>query len=123
MRSRSGGILEVDAVEAVVEVGAEPARAHQGAQGRLLARDHPDVDWHLTVRADRAAPRPRCSTRSSLACKRHRQIADLVEKDGAVVRGRGRVPSDRARAGERAAAVSEELALDERFRDRCRSSP
>ena len=54
------------------------------------------------------------STRSSLACEAQRQLADLVQKEraplrrleGALARGRG--------AGERAALVAEELALDER---------
>ena len=60
-------------------------------------------------------------TRSSFACTAERHLADLVEEDGAALR-RSRMPGlVCTRAGEGAALVAEELALEERLRAAPRS--
>ena len=58
------------------------------------------------------------STRSSFACSAERHVADLVEEERAAVRGLELADAPLVGAGERAALVAEELALEELVRDR-----
>jgi hypothetical protein len=53
-----------------------------------------------------------------LGLERERQVADLIEEDGTAVRLLERAGALAERAAERAALVAEELALEERLRDR-----
>ena len=84
-RSRSGGIVERDAVEPEVEVLAERPARDLGVEVAVGRGDEADVD------RPRLAPPP---TRSDLALLEHaqqlglhrqRQLADLVEEHGAAV--------------------------------------
>ena len=101
-----------DDVQAVVQVFAEPAVAHQLGEVRVGGRDDPHVD----------ADRPAVSDAFELAFLQHPQQlglqgaahgADLVEEERAFVR---RLQPARARgdgAGEGAADVAEQLGLEQ----------
>ena len=84
--------------------------------------DDAHVDVARCVPRRRARTSPSCSTRSSLACSVERQLADLVEEQRAAVGAPRSGPArSRGRAGERAALVAEQLALEQLARDGARS--
>ena len=88
-------------------------RGGRGASRRRRAR-----------RARACALPPRRSKRAvleraqELRLQRERELADLVEEERAAARELEAADARRDRAGERAALVAEELALDERLRER-----
>ena len=104
-------------VQAVVEIAAEPAAADFLGRSRLVA-----AMTRTSTSTMRGLPSrstwPSCSTRSSLRLELERQLADLVEEDGAAVRQLEAADLAGVRAGEGAALVAEQLALDQRRRQR-----
>ena len=74
--------------------------------------------WRTVASPPTRVTSPVSSTRSSLACSRQRQLADLVEEERAAVR-----PLERRRRAPRSAPVNapllvaEQLGLDERLGD------
>ncbi len=117
-RLRSGGSVQRNDAEPVVEVVPELPRSGWPAGGR---------GWW---RRPRARPRgsagsaptrlisPDSSARSSLAWRSSGQLADLVQEQRAAVRLLERALVRADRAGERALLVAEQLALDELLADR-----
>ena len=77
-------------VEPVEEVGAEARRSSTiAARSRLRRGDRRGCRRAPARRRRPAAPRCCWSARSSFACTRERQLADLVEEERAAVRERG----------------------------------
>ena len=68
-----------------------------------------------TGAADAPERRAPASTRRSLACSGERHLADLVEEERAAVGQLERALRVARRAGERAALVAEQLALEQRL--------
>ena len=98
-RSRSGG-------SAIVQ---RRSGGRRGPRGTLPALDlalevavgrgdDAHVDLLVALAADAAGTRCSCSTRSSLACDRQRQLADLVEEQRAAVARARTGPACRSRA-------------------------
>ncbi len=116
-RWRSGGQLDLHLRDAEVEVAPEAARVH-GAH-EVAARRGEDAHVDLAVgRAADGLDAALGERAEELGLHVERQLAQLVEEDGAAVRllERGEAPVDRAREG--AALVAEEGGLGERRRDR-----
>ena len=122
MRSRSGGTTMLDDVEAVVQVLAEAAGLHLGAQVLVRGADDAHVDRRLGHRADRPH-RALLDHAQQLALHRQRQVADLVEEQRAALRGLEEALAVLVGAGEGALAVAEELGLQQVSREWRRSSP
>jgi hypothetical protein len=106
-----------DHVQAVVEVLAEAAGGDLLLEVAVGGGDHPHVDPHRALRADRL----------DLAVLQHpqhlglgagRHVADLVEEDGAAVGGDELAGLPPHGAGEAPLLVAEELGLDELLGDR-----
>ncbi len=99
-------------MEPIVEILAEPAFAHFALEIAIRRRNDPHVGLAAAARTERL----------ELALLKHpqelglhvaRQLADLIEEDGALL-GHGKAPfAALCRAGEGAALVPEELALDQ----------
>jgi serine/threonine protein kinase len=104
-------------VEPVVQVGAKCAAVDGGAQVLVGRGDHANVDARLIAPAD-ALDHPVLDHAQQARLQIERKLPDLVEEhgparstlDGTNARARG--------AGERALLVPEQLALDERRRNR-----
>ena len=112
-RSRSGGITELDDPQAVVEVLAEAARrATAASRSWLVAARSAHVDADRLVAAD-ALELLLLQRAQELRLRLERHVADLVEEERAAVGGLELALAARDRAGERAALVAEELALDQ----------
>ena len=111
----------LDDREPVVEVLAEAARVHLRREIAVGGGDDAHVDlrcvrWPPTRRISRS-----CERAQELGLQLERELADLVEEQRAAV---GALEGARALAvgaGEGAALVAEQLALDERARERRRS--
>ncbi len=116
-RSRSDGTRSTEHVEAEEQVLAEGAGRHHRAQVAVGGGDHPHVDLH---RHGAAQPVERLLLQrpQHLGLERQRQLADLVEEQRAAVRDLEAARPPRDRAGERAAFVAEQLALEQRAGDR-----
>ena len=71
--------------EPVVEIGAEPARVHLGAQVAVGRGEHADVDGDRLRTAD-AGERTPLEHAEQRGLDLEWQLADLVEQDGAAVR-------------------------------------
>ena len=85
-RSRSGGIVDRDDVEPVVEVLAEaPLRDFRSSRSRLRRRDDAHVDARASALPPTRRTRRSCRTRSSFDLHRRRHVADLVEEQRAAV--------------------------------------
>src|SRR6185436_11579341 len=109
VRSRSG--------EPVVEILAEPAAVDLHAEIAVGGGDHAEVDLERLGAAD--APHLLALEHAQeLGLHRERQLADLVEEHRAAVRALERAGVRVGGAGERAALVAEQLALDQVRRDR-----
>jgi hypothetical protein len=115
-RWRSGGRRIGNTAEAVVQVAAEAAGAHLVLERAVARGDDARVHGtravgpdglHLVVLEDAEEAR----------LHRRRGLGDLVEEDRAAPGLDEEPGAVAARAGERAAQVAEELALEERLRD------
>src|SRR5262249_47187744 len=111
------GELDRDDVEAVVKIFAERARADALLEVAVRRRDDAHVHRALLRRADRAH-RAALEDVEELGLERGRHLADLVEEDRAAVGLDEKARARARRAGERALHVAEELALEERLRQR-----
>src|SRR6185503_4274614 len=98
--------------EPVVEVLAEPAAVDLDAEVAVRRGDDPDVDLDRLGAAD---PADFLALEHAQQLRLHveRQLADLVEEHRAAVRALERARVRAGRAGERAALVAEQLALDQ----------
>jgi hypothetical protein len=83
-RSRSGGIVTLTTLRRVPEVLAEAPRRDLGRQVAVRRRDDPDVDATVRVSAD-ALELVVLQRAQQLGLERRRELADLVEEDGAAV--------------------------------------
>ena len=110
-RSRERRHLQLDDIEAVVEILAEAAVADRLPQVGVGRGDdaHPRPPGDLEPSRSNS---PVCSTRSSFACAAAGEVAELVEEQRAAI-GRLETPGARARAGEGAGLGAEELGLDQ----------
>ena len=104
-------------VEAVVEVGAEPAGFDVGGEVAVGRRDHADVDGELGAGTD-GPDGALLEGAQELGLQAARQLADLVEEDGAAVGLGEQAGAIGAGVGERAAHVAEQLALEQRLGQR-----
>ncbi|MCY1222594.1 hypothetical protein D9M72_346920 [compost metagenome] len=104
-------------VEAVIEVLAEPALAHFVDQVLVGGRDQPHIDPVRMARADRLDLALLHGTQE-LHLHFERQVADLVEEQGAAVGIDELAGVFFRRAGKGALFVAEENALDQVMRDR-----
>ena len=108
------GQVDPDHVEAVEQVGAEPALLDLLLQDLVAGRDDPDVDLDRLRPADALELARSGARASSLAWRRGRDVAGLVEQQRAAV---GQLePADLAPLGARECAllVPEQLALQQR---------
>src|SRR5205814_2527117 len=108
---------EADAIQAEVKVLAELALANERREVAVRRREEAHVDDARAHGAD-ARHLARLEDVEELRLHAQRQLADLVEEHGAAV---GRLEEAGARlrgAGEGAALVAEQLALEERLGER-----
>ena len=104
--------VDPDHVQAVEEVGAEPAHLDLVLQPLVARGDDPDVDLDRLGPAD-PLERARLEHAEQLRLHRRRDVADLVEEQGAAV-GELEPPFlAPIGAGERAPLVAEQLALEQ----------
>ena len=109
-------MVQPDDVQAVVEVFAEPALLDQLLEIRVGGGDDADVDVNgLASPSGLISPDSR--KRSSLGCRSRLELADLVEEQRAVLGGADEAGVVAVGAGERAAAVAEQLAFEHLARD------
>src|SRR5262249_12026779 len=106
------GQLERDDVQAEEEILAEPPRAHLGRKGAVRRGDDADVDGLLALTAE-SLEAMLLEEAQELPLQLRRQLADLVEEDGAARRRLEPAGLVLPRAGEGALHVAEELALDQ----------
>ena len=111
-RSRSGGSCDREHGEPVVEILAEAAVVDLAAQIAVRRGDDAHVDRDARRRRRRRRTSPRLEHAQELGLQVERQLADLVEEQRAAVGLLERAGAPRDRAGERAALVAEELALE-----------
>ena len=116
-RSRSARQLHRDDVDAVVKVLAEPPFGHQLRQILVGRRHDADVRLDLFEPAD-APEAPLLQHAQQLHLHHRRHLADLVEENRAALRDFDQALLGRLGAGERAAHVTEQLGLEQRFRQR-----
>ena len=114
-RSRSGGIVRVIAVEAEVEVAPEAAARHLRLEVAVGGGDEAHVDLARAGRRPRAAPRASRARAAAwpaarAAARRSRRGTPCRRRRGLEQAGLGL-----AGAGERAALVAEQLALEQRL--------
>ena len=103
---------QADDVEAVEEIFAEPAGAHRVFEVGVGGGDDADVDGEsggLAERGDLA----RLEEAEQLRLQVEAQLADFVEEEGAVAGAADEAGVVAVGAGERAAAVAEELAFEQ----------
>ena len=101
----------------VIQVGSEPSVRDRGLEIEMGGGDHAHV--HLLVRDEPTRSNsPSCSTRRNLTWMSGGKVADLVEEDGAAVGQLEPALAHRDRAGEGALLVPEQLAFDQRRRQR-----
>ena len=100
-------------VQAIVEVVAERPLTHHVGEVAVRRGDHPDVDPDGIGGAD-PLDLAVLEHAQQLHLDAERQLADLVEEDGAAVRRLEQPLAVAVGAGEGAAHVAEELALEER---------
>ena len=103
--------------QAVEQVLAEAALAHGGVEVAVGGRDDAHVDVLGFARPDRRHLAA-LEHAQQLGLEVDRHVADLVEEERAAVRLAEAPGARRHRAGEGAALVAEELALEQLARDR-----
>ena len=111
-RSRSGGSVKRHHRQAVVEIGTETSCGHLGFEVAVGGRHHAHVDGDRPLAADPLQP-PLLEHAQELDLQVQRHLADLVEEDGPFVSQLEVALARRHRAGEGAALVPEELALEQ----------
>ena len=104
-------------VQAIVEIAPEAAVPHLLGQVAVGRGDDADVDVDRARTAE-ALDLPLLQHAQQLRLQLERQLADLVEEHGAAVRQLEAADLAGVRAGEGAALVAEQLALDQRRRQR-----
>ena len=119
-RARSGGMVERQDVEPVVEVGPEGAALARGDEVAVGRGDDAHVDLERLAAAD-ALDLALLQDAQELGLHRQRHVADLVEEERAAARALELAAALLGRAGERARLVAEELGLDELAREARRS--
>ena len=105
---------EGEHVEAIEQVGAEPALGDFGGQIAVDAGDHPDVDLDRLGCADRH-DLALLQRAQQLGLERQRHLGDLVEQQRAPVGGAEEALAGLGRPGERAFLVAEQHRLEHRF--------
>ncbi len=109
--------MDRDDFQAVVEILAKFAVGDHFGDVPIGCREEPNVDGDGVVRADphdlSAFDHPQ-----EFDLGGHRQVADLVEKEGAAVGEFESSLASSVRAGESAAFVAEKLAFEDTFRER-----
>ncbi len=103
-----GRQAQIDDIDPVIEILAEMSGEHLGGQIAVGRGDHPCVDRNLLVAADRAVT-PLLQHAQQLRLQGKRHLADLVEKEGAVIGMAEKPIAGLMRAGEGAAQVSERM--------------
>jgi hypothetical protein len=116
-RLPQGRHLDLDHVDAIVEVLAEPLIAHHLLQVLVGRRQHPDVDFRLTGAADPAYS-PLLKHPQQLHLHRRTGVADFVKKHRATVARLEQPLLGGDRAGKRSACMAEQLALEQLARHR-----
>ena len=116
-RSRSGGQIQLEHAEAVVQVFAESLVADVLLQVLIRGGDDAHVDADFFCRADRQE-RVAFQNPQQFRLAFERQLADFVEKQRAQVGLLEKAHVVAIGAGERTGFVAEELALDQFSRDR-----
>ena len=109
--------VNLDRVQAEEQVFAKIAGGNRVLQIGVGGRDHAHVDV-LGARRANALDLARLQHAQQLGLLAHRDVADLVEEDGAVVGQLEASDAVGARVGEGALHVAEELALEGAFRQR-----
>src|SRR6185312_10976150 len=108
---------ERDAVEPIVEILTERAARHLGVEVAVGRGDEAHVDRQRRQAAD-AQHLALLDDAQELDLDRQRQLADLVEEHGPAVGGLEQAALGLERAGEGAALVAEELALEQALAQR-----
>ena len=116
-RSRSGTDLHRKHVEPEIEVLAKPAALHLLLEVAVGGGDHADVDRAGALLAD-ALEIALLQHAQQLALQLERDFADLVEEQRAAIGELEPADAVAHRAGEGAADMAEELALEQFARDR-----
>ena len=107
---------DLDHAQPVVEVGAEASGGDLGREVAIGGRDHAHVDGAGLVRADPLDDAV-LEHAQQLGLERQRGVADLVEEQRAAVRELELARPLGDRAGEGAAHVAEQLALEQLQRE------
>src|SRR5262249_27899517 len=100
------------------QIAAESAFRDLALKIPMRRGNHPDIDLS-GVRGSDPLERPLLQYTQQLCLQLRREIADLVEEQRAPMRQLETALAQRHRAGERAAFVTEQLALDECRRQCC----
>ena len=108
--------VELQDAEAVIEIAAETAGRRLDGEVAVGRGNHADVGLSRLERAD-ALDFAVLDRAQQLGLQRQRQLADLVEKQRAVVGVLEQADLGVGGAGERAAHVAEQLALEQRLDD------
>ena len=106
------GQPDLDDREPVEQIGAEALRVDLGAEIAIGRGDDADVDRQVVVAAD-TTDLAALERAQELGLEREAELADLVEQDGATVRGLKHADAALVCAGERAPLVTEQLGLEE----------
>lgn len=114
---REGREIDRDHREPVVEVLAEALVGDGGREIDVRGRDHAHVGL-LLCRAPEPIEGLRLQEGQELRLRRERELSDLVEEDGPARRGDDLAVDAPIRGGVRSPLRPEELALDERLRQR-----
>ena len=109
--------LHRHAVQPVVEVLAKATRRDLGGEVLVRRGHHADVDASGAILAD-STDLAGFERAQQLGLHHRAHLADLVEEKRASVGGLDETEAALGRAGERAALMTEQLALEERVRDR-----
>src|SRR5439155_17939082 len=106
------GQRDLHDVDAVVEILAEASFVHEPRQVAVRGGDEPDVDAHLAAAADGLDP-AFLDGAHELDLDAGLQVADLVQEQRPTVGLLEQALTVLTGVGERAATVTEELALDD----------
>ena len=120
MRSAERRDLHDDLGEAIIKVFAEAAVGDHRFEVLVRRADDARVDRDRLTPAD-ALDHPLLEEAQQLDLERQRDVADLVEEQGAALRHLDLADVRLDRAGERAALVAEQLGLEQSLREWRRS--
>src|SRR5262249_28988153 len=105
-------------VQAIEEILTELARRHGLLRHAVGRRDHPHVDLDLVLAAADSPEAPLLEDTEQLGLSRAVHLGDLAEEQVAAVGELETAGPSLGGAGESAALVAEQLALDQRLGDR-----